>query len=352
MSDPVQLNSRLFWVNRFNAMQFTVVFRRFYENILKVAEEADGFVLDWKLSDISNRNYCVFPAISRQVEFGYSDLTSSNAKAGFLDNAFLGVANRLKSLDKVRNYFKVSHQDSLDNVDMSDIQIPTYVINLPSRVDRREHVLSQFSGRKEFDVRLFPAVQSERGADGLWQSICRIVKTAQESDDEVIVICEDDHIFTSDYDKDRFIRNVIEAGNQGCQLLSGGIGGLGDAVRISADRWWVSWLWCTQFIVLYRSAFSKVLQASFAETDVADEFLSRILSHKQTLWPFISEQKDFGYSDVTASNNKSGTIVEHFSQTKNRFARLVEIEPLKAEAEKLEESRQFLKCVEYEEDSF
>lgn len=324
VSTPMQVSERLFWLHRFNGMQFTVVFKRFYDRIIQVAEEANGYTLDWKLSEISDRNFCMYPEISRQQEFGYSDLSVSNARKGFLDIAFSEVSDHLTTLNKVWNHFLQLRKACLrEDIDTLDVQIPAYVINLPSRTDRKASIVHEFKGRKEFDLQIFPAVQAPRGADGLWTSIRQIVEIAREQDDEVILICEDDHRFTHAYESTSFIRQVIEAGNQGCQILMGGIGNFGDALKVAPHRWWISSMWCTQFMVVYRSAFDRILQADFRKgTDVADEFLSRILPHKQVIYPFISEQQDFGYSDVTSSNNINGMIVRHFEETKERFAQL------------------------------
>ena len=43
------------------------------------------------------------------------------------------------------------------------------------------------------------------------------------------------------------------------------------------------------------------------------------------LYPFISRQKDFGYSDVTASNNNKGHIEDLFDKTEARLDKLMDI---------------------------
>lgn len=202
-----------------------------------------------------------------------------------------------------------------------DICIPTYVINLKCRTDRLEHVLQQFADKVEFDIHVIEACTHPIGAVGLWQSIVKIVKQVKDSDDDVIIICEDDHTFTEDYDRDRMIHNIIEAASQGVELLSGGIGGFGNAVPITVNRYWIDWLWCTQFIVLYRPIFQKILNYEFKETDTADGVFSVLTTHKMVLYPFISIQHDFGYSDVTHSNNEiSGKITQHFKMADKKLS--------------------------------
>lgn len=201
-----------------------------------------------------------------------------------------------------------------------DIVIPTYIINLKERSDRLEHALIQFSGKTEFEIHVTEARKHKIGAVGLWESIVNIVSQVIDGDDDVIIICEDDHTFTEHYNRDEFIKNLIDASEQRVELLSGGIGGFGCAVPITKNRFWIDWFWCTQFIVLYRPIFHKILNYNFMETDTADGVLSEITSHKMVIYPFLSVQTDFGYSDVTRSNDKiNGMISKHFNDAKNKM---------------------------------
>ena len=149
------------------------------------------------------------------------------------------------------------------------------------------------------------------GNIGLWHSINKAVKKAIQNDDDLIIICEDDHVFTENYRRDLFFKNIIEALTQGAELISAGIGGFGDAVFVSNNRLWVNWFYSTQFIVLTSNVYQRIIDYNFDKCDTADGVLSKIISNKQVLFPFMSIQKDFGYSDVTESNNKNNGLVEH-----------------------------------------
>lgn len=202
------------------------------------------------------------------------------------------------------------------NTEEESNSICTYVINLPDRKDRKESILHEFAGREEFDLHLFPAIQHKRGAVGLWKSITQIVREAKERSEEVVLICEDDHHFTSAYDAKIFTNSVYRAAEYGCHLLLGGIGNFRNLIPVDSHLMWVDWSWCTQFMVVYSTAYDTILRADFdEESDVADEFLSKILSNKLVFSPFISVQKDFGYSDVTKNNNWIGTISRYFEKS-------------------------------------
>jgi len=135
----------------------------------------------------------------------------------------------------------------------NDFYLPVYVINLKNRVERCNHIEEQFHEKPEFELTWIDAVEHSIGAVGLWQS--------------------DDHTFTPAYTKEYFLVNIIQANEQGSELLSGGIGGFGSAVPVSANRYWVDWFWSTQFIVVFKTLFQKILDYDFKDTDTADGVL-------------------------------------------------------------------------------
>lgn len=355
MRAPVQVSDHLFHVDAFNGMQFTVVFSRFYDTILSYRTEK-GYVTDKFLSEITDKVFVMYPNISTQTDFGYSDVTSLNNEAGRVPTLFRNMRRRLTTLDKARAFYLTARNYLAVNTENKDrdsarqdrdsfsynrdsfpqnrdrkngnggntsreadsVVLPTFVIHLPEHTERLAHVEREFADRKEFDVHIVSACRHRRGATGLWHSIRKIVEQADRNREDVILVCEDDHTFTANYDGDRFLRQVREAGIMGTHILLGGIGGFGDMAPVCDGLWWADWTWCTQFTVIYRRAFPLILAAGFGRKDVADEFLSRLLANKLVVYPFVSEQTDFGYSDVTTSNNRNGQITEHFANSRRR----------------------------------
>lgn len=207
---------------------------------------------------------------------------------------------------------------------MSDsFYIPTYVINLPERTDRRAHIEEQFNGRDEFELIWVDACRNVKGTIGLWHSIRKAILIASERDDDVMIICEDDHYFTEHYEKGNFITHVIEAYKQGAQLLIGGIGGFGSAFPVAPSRYWVDWYWSNQFLIIYKSAYQTILDYQFKDNDTADGVLSALFPNKMAIHPLISRQKNFGYSDVTSHNQNSPQSIENYFNVSN--ARLTQI---------------------------
>lgn len=194
--------------------------------------------------------------------------------------------------------------------------IPTYIVNLKSRKDRLKHIKQQFNNKPEFDFHIIKVCQHEKGNIGLWQSFQKVIKIAEENDDDVIIFVEDDHIFTEHYQWNFLFSNIIEGNRQGLDILLGGItGGFKNVVPITKNRLWIDHFWGTQFTIIYKRFYNKILEANFEEKDTLDDFLSNLTSNKMVLYPFISIQKEFGYSDVTKSNNIEGNITAYFEKS-------------------------------------
>lgn len=318
---PVQVSPHLFWVSAFNGMQFTVIYKRIYKSILSCKTSA-GYVTDIHLSHIAKNKYVIYPFISVQKEFGYSDVTNINNEEGRVTRFFNHTQTLLEKLNKTRAFYeRLPHSviQDIKNTDTANCYIPTYIINLKQREDRLHYIKAQFLGRKEYHVHVIEACENENGAVGLWNSICKIIKDAQSKDEDYVLICEDDHHFTPDYDSGRFFHQVMIAGAMGAQILNGGVGGFGNLIPLGNGLNWCDMFWSTQFILVYRNAYEIILNAEFGMNDVADEKLSALLTNKMVITPFISEQADFGYSDVTQSNNRYSMVQYLFDKSKRRL---------------------------------
>jgi len=193
-----------------------------------------------------------------------------------------------------------------------DVVLPVYVINLENRTDRLLHIQDQFKDRFEFEINIVKACENENGALGLWQTIVKVAKIAQQKDEDVIIICEDDHKFTGNYSKKILIDSIMKANEHGVNVLIGGVGGFKNVVPITNNLCWVDNFWSTQFLVIYKQFFDSILAEPFTNvTDTADRKFSEMTSNKMVIFPFISIQKDFGYSDISeVARNHMGFSTE------------------------------------------
>lgn len=106
---------------------------------------------------------------------------------------------------------------------MEPDQIPTYAINLTRRTERKQSLLDEFAGRKEFRLTVVPAIEHKVGSFGLWQSIYGIVHEANEMSLHYVLICEDDHIFTKDYSVEKLYMAIDKSIALNANVLLGSV---------------------------------------------------------------------------------------------------------------------------------
>jgi len=206
--------------------------------------------------------------------------------------------------------------------------VPTYVINHPERKDMLTQIQLQFAGKNEFDVITVEACPHLIGTVGLWKSILKIIQMAIARDDDVIIICEAQHKFTKYYSKEYLFRNIIEAVDQGVEILAGGIANFSHAVPVSKHRLWINSFSCTQFIIVYKNLFRKLLEEPFEETDTVDAKLSEITSHKMTLIPFVSFPKSFGDVNTKVKLQQRAYRDSGFRETEKRLKKILRVKEL------------------------
>lgn len=316
-NDAVQITDELFWIKRFSGTQFVVVFKKFFNSIIE-AEFSEYDTADTKISSLSDSIYFTTPFISVQKEFGYSDATEYNNRIQRVESLFFNSAVRAKMLSNVRSYYSNVKRDELADEDFAESCISTYVINLPERPERLKHVLQEFEDKPEFDVTVVEAVKHTIGGTGLWLSIRNVIKLAIENDDDVIVICEDDHEFSTEYVKNIFFKSVVLANQLGCDYLNGGTGQFDLAVPINEHVFWTNHCLSGQFLIIYKKFFQVILNAPVEESVMPDIKITQLAKNKMLIVPIISTQKNFGYSDVTPMHNENEGIVQQMFSSSSR----------------------------------
>ena len=208
---------------------------------------------------------------------------------------------------------------------MFEIPILSFIINLKERKDRKENILKEFSDKEEFAIQVVEAVRHQFGAIGLWKTIAYILKNLINPDAEYVLICQDDHQFTKDYSSQRLFAAIAEAGKKGADILCGGISWFNNAVQISHHLFWVEKFSGLQFAIIFKKFFQRILNVDFNEVEAADYKISALTANKFFIFPFISIQKDYGYSDVTSKNNLAGRVAQLFEECVGRVNALNKI---------------------------
>lgn len=324
--DSIEIDKSLFWTKSFSGLQFTVIFNKFFNTILNA--NLDGFnAADYHICDLSRNVFLMHPYLSIQRAYPYSDVTPLNNQVGRVEQLFLNADAKLKRLRQISRFFRNVEDMSLcsdTTINISKITIPTYIINLKKRTDRKLHITEQFKSRSEFQITFREAISHQRGQVGLWESIRCVIRLAIQNKDDVVIICEDDHEFTRYYEKTFLIKNIIKAHSLGADILLGGICNYQTAVRASDNLFWVDEFYCTQFMVVYKKVFRDILEENYDENMTVDGKISSISYNKMVIYPFVSVQKDFGYSDITHRDSSEIRSQSPFYDTMARLQLLSE----------------------------
>lgn len=195
------------------------------------------------------------------------------------------------------------------------------IVNLPVRKERYNYIVQSFRLREEFVFKVFASSPHALGSYSLWLTIKQIVKTI-DLDLDYFILCEDDHEFTSNYSFDLIQKCIKKAKQLDADILSGGVSWFKTGMQVSRDLFWVEKFSGLQFTVIFKKFYQTILDASFTEADQADFKISELTDKKFVIYPFISIQKDFGYSDVTRRNDVERRVERLFKETSERFSLL------------------------------
>lgn len=324
--DIVRVSEQLFWAARFTGTQFIIIFKKFFMPILD-ADFCESDAADLKMSDLTNEVFFIYPFISVQRDFGYSDATEANNVQGRMAEMFRSCSKNIQIMIDVAAFYKNKGIDSkFEQENYNDVKIPTYVINLQERMERKAHIEKQFAGRDEFAVAIVDACKRNIAAVGLWESIRKIIKMAVAHDHDVIIICEDDHEFTQFYSREILLKNIFDSHRQGADYINAGISYFDFAVPIAENRYWMNHCLAGQFLIVYGRFYKKMLEASFDDNVIADMLLSTLTVNMMFLYPSISIQRDFGYSDVTPlHHNNKGWLGDMFKKANFRMKQIQKV---------------------------
>lgn len=206
------------------------------------------------------------------------------------------------------------------------MKIKTFAINLEKRIDRKQHIIKEFHGRHLYDLTVFKAVEHENGAIGLWKSMREIVKKAEEENLEEVLICEDDHVFTKHYSDEVFLNFIVRMKELKADIFLGGISGFEDCIFFENNFLWINKFSGAQFMLVFKSFYQRFLSIKLEPYGAIDLKFSQFTDKIFCTFPFISVQKNFGYSDVTLKNDKIDITKEYFEKEARRIQTLKRVE--------------------------
>ncbi|NLR78249.1 hypothetical protein [Chitinophaga eiseniae] len=203
--------------------------------------------------------------------------------------------------------------------------IPTRVINLKHRVDRKEHIESQFLNKQEFAMELIEASEHSIGAVGLWLSIKRVVACAKDEGLSYVLICEDDHEFTGNYSPEYLNCCIEECANRDGDILLGAVSWFDNAIPVSDSLFWIDKFTGAQFLIIYERFYEVILHAPFEVGDDADLKIAALTREKYLISAPVSKQAEFGYSDITPGNGEFGRVSKLFEASTDWMNILIKV---------------------------
>ncbi len=305
--DSLQISRYLFWVGKFTGLQFTIFFKNFFYTLVNAPFEIHDSA-DYKVGSLTMNKFMIAPFISTQKEFGYSDVTTINNSLGRVEKLFMSASQSIRMISDINVFYKrlsgitASRFPKIDNLD--NVAVSTYIIKYTDKKILEEQFRKQFEGRTEFDIKIISAVKHQKKAMRLWLSIRKIIQLAIVNEDDVIIICEDNHKFTKDYDRDALLINILEANLQGVDYISGFAKDLDYVIPITRGRFWITPNCNTQFIIVFKRLFKKILETSYDHNVIPGILLSQLTNNKMVLFPFISVQKEIKHSDALVADKR------------------------------------------------
>jgi len=166
-----------------------------------------------------------------------------------------------------------------------NIIIPVYA-NATENSQKGRYLKQVFHNKPEFELTLLETEYSD-----YWETFRHCAQLGNDQDEDLLIICNESHQFTEEYNRDLLIQNIVEAHQQKCDILFGGIGGFGYAVPLTENRYWIDRVRYCHFFVIFRKAFNLLINSPFKKDKPFDDYLSALTMHKMVLSPFLSVQR-------------------------------------------------------------
>lgn len=193
-----------------------------------------------------------------------------------------------------------------------------YILNMPERQERRESVMKTFMGKNCFTLHIVTPISHPIPRVSHWLTFLHLTRKAKALGLDYFVSCEDDHVFTEHFDERQFLCTLYEADRLKADILTGGISWMFTPIQVSDHLFWLERFNGTQFVIVFSRFYNKILSVNWNDEKVVTDFhISANSENIFVIYPFISIQKEFGYSDVTSFNNKKGYVTRLFKETSN-----------------------------------
>ncbi|WP_051664092.1 hypothetical protein [Dyadobacter crusticola] len=322
VSSLFKVSDRLVWLDGFTGTQFIIVYKSFYTTLLNADfHKIDS--LDYKLTELSDRILMIYPFISIQKDFGYSDVTVLNNSLRRVDGLFRDASDTTRYLLDNQKYYSNCPALVLKG-DIENISVPVYILNISKNDRHCDHISRQFFGKSEFEVRYLNNGKYDSDNASVLESFRNIFQNGLTDGDDVIVVGRSDLQFTDSYSRDMLFCHIMEAHTQGCDILFGGVsGGFDYALPVSDIRFWINDYRSSSFVVFFRKCFQRILDRDCSWEQSMERFISELSANKMVAFPFLCTQHDFGLCiDEQDQNIYAGLLNSMYLDSHNRLQKI------------------------------
>lgn len=136
----------------------------------------------------------------------------------------------------------------------------------------------------------------------------------EKAEDDLFVVCNSELSFTQNVKDEDICNRIVEAGNNGAQILLGNIDTARDLYKIGNNLYWTDVFFHTSFLVVYKSAFRQIadlLKQEEIEDMCLEQLLISLLDYKFISYPFLTLNRDF---QLGMNNNQTwyNNVTSHF----------------------------------------
>lgn len=136
----------------------------------------------------------------------------------------------------------------------------------------------------------------------------------EKAEDDLFVVCSSELSFTQNTKNKDICNRIVEAGNNGAQILLGNLDTARDLYKVGDYLYWTDVFFHTSFLVVYKSAFRKITDLLKQEEikDVCiEQFLISLLDYKFVSYPFLTLNRNF---KLGMNNNQTwyNNVTSHF----------------------------------------
>lgn len=250
------------------------------------------------MNEKSDASICFYSELlSRYIEkFDYNDLkiffqiliTMSLNRynpSDFLKHIKIGID--IFGEKKVNDEILRIKYSQIINVEADRLKISSnnFYINTFCLYKNKKNILKEFSDKKEFNIEWIKLGNQLHCIDK--ERLNSIVNKSLKDEDDFIIICFENHRFKNNYIQTNLLKYIYLANIYRTDILFGNGDEIDFMCKIQDELYWVNSVRGSNFIILFRNFFGRLLDLDFSGNINFSEKISTLSTNKLIIHPFI-----------------------------------------------------------------